>query len=120
MRQRRRRRPDTRAKKALEEAEKGGATARELAESANARGEALFDEPERAAAFFTWAKDKDTTYPEPVFNLAQSANAGEVPQTVELLKEVSKRGGKKLLKQVGFDPTFEIVKDDAEVQKLIK
>lgn len=112
---------DTRAKKALEEAEKGGATVRELAESANARGEALFDEPERAAAFFTWAKDKDTTYPEPVFNLAkQSANAGEVPQTVELLKEVSKRGGKKLLKQVGFDPTFEIVKDDAEVQKLIK
>jgi hypothetical protein len=112
---------DARAKKALEEAEKGGATVRELAEAANARGEALFDDPERAAAFFTWAKDKDTTYPEPVFNLAkQSANAGEVPPTVELLKEVSKRGGKKLLKQVGFDPTFEVVKDDAEVQKLIK
>ncbi|MDC0722212.1 hypothetical protein [Nannocystis bainbridge] len=112
---------DARAKKALEEAEKGGATVRELAESANARGEALFDDPERAAAFFTWARDKDATYPNPVFNLAkQSANAGEVPQTVELLKEVSKRGGKTLLKQVGFDPTFEIVKDDAEVQKLIK
>lgn len=112
---------DARAKKALEEAEKGGATVRELAEAANARGEALFDDPERAAAFFTWAKDKDTTYPEPVFNLAkQSANAGEVPPTVELLKEVSKRGGKKLLKQVGFDPTFEVVKDDSEVQKLIK
>lgn len=112
---------DARAKKALEEAEKGGATVRELATAANARGEALFDDPERAAAFFTWAKDKDTTYPDPVFNLAkQSANAGEVPGTVELLKEVSKRGGKTLLKQVGFDPTFEIVKDDAEVQKLIK
>ncbi|WAS93401.1 hypothetical protein [Nannocystis punicea] len=112
---------DTRAKKALEEAEKGGATVREVAEAANARGEALFDEPERAAAFFTWAKDKDTTYPNPVFNLAkQSANAGDTAPTVELLKEVSKRGGKTLLKQVGFDPTFEIVKDDAEVQKLIK
>jgi hypothetical protein len=112
---------DARAKKALEEAEKGGATVREVAAAANARGEALFAEPERAAAFFTWAKDKDTTYPEPVFNLAkQSANAGEVAPTVELLKEVSKRGGKTLLKQVGFDPTFEIVKDDSEVQKLIK
>ncbi|MBZ5709473.1 hypothetical protein [Nannocystis pusilla] len=112
---------DARAKKALEEAEKGGATARELAEAANARGVALFDDPERAAAFFTWAKDKDTTYPDPVFNLAkQSANAGDVAPTVELLKEVSKRGGKTLLKQVGFDPTFEVVKDDTEVQKLIK
>lgn len=112
---------DARAKKALEEAEKGGASVRELAEAANARGEALFSEPERAASFFTWAKDKDPSYPEPVFNLAkQSANAGEIPQTVALLKEVSQRGGKKLLKQVGFDPTFEIVKDDSEVQKLIK
>ena len=56
-----------------------------------------------------------------MFKLAkQSANAGEVAPTVELLKEVSKRGGKTLLKQVGFDPTFEVVKDDAEVQKLIK
>lgn len=112
---------DAKAKKALEEAEKGGATPRELAEAANARGEALHEEPERAAEFFTWAKDKDTTYPDPVFNLAkQSVNAGEVPATVELLKEVHKRGGKKLLKQVGFDPTFALVADDPEVQKLIK
>lgn len=112
---------DAKARKALEEAEKAGATPRELAEAANARGEALFEDPERAAAFFTWARDKDPTYPEPVFNLAkQSVNAGEIPQTVELLKEVSKRGGKKLLKQIGFDPTFEIVKDDPEVQKLLK
>jgi len=112
---------DAKAKKALEDAEKAGATARELAEAANARGEALFDDADRAAAFFTWARDKDPTYPEPVFNLAkQSANAGEIPATIELLKEVHKRGGKKLLKQVGFDPTFEIVKDDAEVQKLLK
>lgn len=112
---------DARAKKALDEAEKGGASVRELAEAANKRGEALFADPERAAEFFTWAKDKDPSYPDPVFNLAkQSANAGEVPETVALLKEVSKRGGKTLLKQVGFDPVFEIVKDDAEVQKLIK
>jgi hypothetical protein len=112
---------DTRAKKAFEEAEKAGATPRELAEAANARGEALFGEPERATAFFEWARDKDPTYPEPVFNLAkQTVNAGEIPKTVEHLKEVHKRGGKKLLKQVGFDPTFEIVKDDPEVQKLLK
>lgn len=112
---------DARAKKAFEEAEKAGATPRELAEAANARGEALFGEPERATAFFEWARDKDTSYPEPVFNLAkQTANAGEIPQTVAHLKEVHKRGGKKLLKQVGFDPTFEIVKDDPEVQKLLK
>lgn len=112
---------DKNAKKALEDAEKGGATVRELAEAANARGEALFEDADRAAEFFRWARDKDPTYPEPVFNLAkQSANAGEIPATVELLKEVSKRGGKTLLKQASFDPTFEIVKDDAEAQKLLK
>lgn len=112
---------DARAKKALEEAEKAGATVREVAEAANARGEALFDDGERAAAFFTWARDKDTTYPDPVWNLAkQTVNSGEIPATVELLKEVHKRGGKKLLKQIGFDPSFEIVKDDPEVQKLLK
>ncbi len=112
---------DKNAKKALEDAEKAGATVREVAEAANARGEALFEDADRAAEFFKWARDKDPTYPEPVFNLAkQSVNAGEIPATVELLKEVHKRGGKKLLKQIGFDPSFEIVKDDPEVQKLLK
>lgn len=114
---------DTRAKKALEEAEAGGATVRELAEASNARGEMLLGagEPDRAKLAFEWARDKDTTYPDPSFNLAkQTVLAGDVAETVANLKEVHKRGGKKLLKQVGFDPTFEIVKDDPEVAKLIK
>lgn len=114
---------DTRAKKALEEAEAAGATLRELAEASNARGEALMGagEADRATAAFVWARDKDTTYPDPSFNLARlTVNAGDVAETVAHLKEVHKRGGKKLLKQVGFDPSFEIVKDDPEVSKLIK
>ncbi len=70
---------------------------------------------------FEWARDKDTTYPDASFNLAkQTANAGEVPETVAHLKEVHKRGGKTLLKQVGYDPTFEIVKDDPEISKIVK
>ena len=46
--------------------------------------------------------------------------AGEIPETVKHLQEVHKRGGKKLLKQVGYDPVFEVVKDDPEVQKIAK
>jgi len=114
---------DAKAKKALEEAEAAGATVRELAEASNERGVALLGsgEPERATAAFEWARDKDPTYPDPSFNLAkQTAMAGEIPETVKHLQEVHKRGGKKLLKQVGFDPTFEIVKDDPEVAKIIK
>ncbi len=114
---------DARAKKALEEAETGGATLRELAEASNARGVALQNagEGDRAKAAFEWARGKDPTYPDASFNLAkQTANAGEVPETVAHLKEVHKRGGKALLKQVGFDPTFEIVKDDPEISKFVK
>ncbi len=114
---------DAKAKKALEEAEAAGATPRELAEASNDRGVALLGsgEPERATAAFEWARDKDPTYPDASFNLAkQTAMAGEIPETVKHLQEVHKRGGKKLLKQVGFDPTFEIVKDDPDVQKIIK
>lgn len=114
---------DARAKKALEEAEAAGATARELAEASNARGEALMgaEKPEQATAAFEWARDKDPTYPDASFNLAkQTALAGEIPETVKHLQEVHKRGGKKLLKQVGYDPVFEAVKDDPEVQKIAK
>ncbi|MBA3546968.1 MAG: hypothetical protein H0T76_10835 [Nannocystis sp.] len=114
---------DAKAKKALEEAEAAGATVRELAEASNERGVALLGagEPERATSAFEWARDKDPTYPDASFNLAkQTAMAGEIPETVKHLQEVHKRGGKKLLKQVGFDPTFEIVKDDPEVQKIAK
>lgn len=114
---------DARAKKALEEAEAGGFTVRELAEASNARGQALQNagEGDRAKAAFEWARDKDPTYPDASFNLAkQTANAGEVPETVAHLKEVHRRGGKTLLKQVGYDPTFEIVKDDPEISKIVK
>ena len=114
---------DARAKKALEEAEAAGATLRELAEASNARGLALqlAGEGERATAAFEWARDKDTTYPDASFNLAkQTVNAGDVTETVAHLKEVHKRGGKTLLKQVGFDPTFQIVKDDPEIAKIVK
>jgi len=114
---------DARAKKALAEAEAAGATVRELAEASNLRGVALLGsgEPERATAAFEWARDKDPTYPDPSFNLAkQTAMAGEIPETVKHLQEVHKRGGKTLLKQVGFDPVFEIVKDDPDVQKIAK
>jgi len=114
---------DARTKKALEEAEAGGATVRELAEASNGRGVALQNagEGDRAKAAFEWARDKDPTYPDASFNLAkQTANAGEVPETVAHLKEVHKRGGKTLLKQVGYDPTFEIVKDDPEISKIVK
>lgn len=114
---------DARAKKALEEAEAGGATVRELAEASNARGVMLLGsgEAERATTAFEWAREKDPSYPDASFNLAkQSAMAGEIPETVKLLQEVHKRGGKTLLKQVGYDPVFEIVKDDPDVQKIAK
>ena len=114
---------DARAKKALEEAEAAGATVRELAEASNKRGVALVGagEADRATAAFEWARDKDTTYPDASFNLAkQTALAGEIPETVKHLQEVNKRGGKKLLKTVSFDPTFEVVKDDPDVQKIAK
>ena len=113
---------DARVKKALEEAEAAGATPRELAEASNARGVALMgDQPEKATAAFEWARDKDPTYPDASFNLAkQSALAGETPEAVKHLQEVNKRGGKKLLKQVGYDPVFEAVKDDPEIQKIAK
>ena len=39
------------------------------------------------------------------------------PETLAHHKEASRGGGKKLLKQVDYDPTSEAVKDDAEVQK---
>ncbi|MCA9693341.1 MAG: hypothetical protein KC636_27345 [Myxococcales bacterium] len=112
---------DDRAIKALEEAEAAGAELPELAKAANKRGESLSGDPERAAKFFEWAKDKDEKFPDPVFNLAkQAVLTGDTETTITLLEEVKKRGGKKLLKQVGFDPLFEVVKDDPKVQALMK
>ena len=40
--------------------------------------------------------------------------------TIALLTEVKSRGGKKLIKQVGYDPLFEVVKDDPAVQALMR
>jgi hypothetical protein len=107
--------------KALDEAKTAGGDVAELAKLANARGEKLVGkgEPEDAEAFFTWAKDADEKYPEPVYNLAkQSCLVGDADACKELLLEVKARGGKKLLKQVGTDPIFIIVADDSEVRKL--
>lgn len=107
--------------KALDEAKTAGGDVVELAKLANARGEKLIGkgEPEDAEAFFTWAKDADEKYPEPVYALAkQSCLVGDADACKELLLEVKKRGGKKLLKQVGTDPIFIIVADDSEIRKL--
>jgi hypothetical protein len=110
---------DERAMAALTEAETAGAKPRDLAKVANARGEKLFDTPERAKAFFEWAAQKDPKYPEPAFNLAkQAAMQGEVDLAKEWLVKTHERGGKKLLKQLGFDPMWEIVKDDPDIRKL--
>lgn len=112
---------DERAMAALAELEASGAKLRDVAKAANARGEKLFEDPERAKTFFEWAAAKDPKYPDPLFNLAkQTANAGEVEATREYLKQVKARGGKKLLTQVDFDPMWEIVKDDPEVRKLLE
>jgi hypothetical protein len=111
---------DERALEALAELETAGTKLRDVAKAANTRGEKLHDDPERAKKFFEWAAAKDPKYPDPVFNLAkQLANTGEVDPTVEKLTEVKKRGGKKLLQQIDFDPMWEIVKDDPRVRELL-
>ena len=113
---------DDEARALLAQAEAAGASPRDLARAANRRGKALFATPDRAQAFYEWAADKDPTYAEPVFNLAKlSVMQGDVPTTIERLQQVAKRkGGRKLLDQIGFDPTWEIVKDDPEVRKLLR
>ncbi len=112
---------DERALEALAEIETAGMKLRDVAKAANARGVALHATPDRAKTFFVWAMEKDDKYPDPAFNLAkQAANLGEVAETVQYLTEVKKRGGKKLLQQVDFDPMWEIVKDDPDVRALLR
>ncbi|MCB9702965.1 MAG: hypothetical protein H6711_13810 [Myxococcales bacterium] len=112
---------DDRAEKALAEAEAAGAEVADLAKAANARGEALMGDGERAQKFFEWARDKDPKNADASFNLAKmTVLAGDIPGTITHLEEVKKRGGKKLLKTVGYDPLFELVKDDPKVQALIR
>lgn len=112
---------DERAIEALAEAEKAGATVKELARAAKARGDYLYKSPERAKVFYEWSAEKDETYADPVFRLAkQKAVTGDVDDVVKLLKQVAERkGGKKLLQQIDFDPTWDIVKDDPEVRALL-
>ncbi|MEE9385788.1 MAG: hypothetical protein V3V08_20455 [Nannocystaceae bacterium] len=103
----------------LREAKKLGATVRERAKAANARGESLFATPPRAAGFFEWARATDKRFPDATFNLAKlAANSGDINQVKTLLTEVADRGGKRLLRTIEFDPTFALVANDSEVQEL--
>ena len=112
---------DERALAALDEAGTAGAKLRDIAKAANARGEKLFEHPERAKAFFEWAAAKDPKYPDPVFNLAkQAVVTGDVDEVKKHLEQVKARGGKKLLGQIEYDATWEIVKDDPAVRKLLE
>jgi hypothetical protein len=111
---------DDRALAALAEAETAGAKLRDVAAAANARGEKLFETPDRAKTFFEWAAAKDPKYPEPVFNLAkQAVITGDLEVVTKHLTEVKARGGKKLLGQIEYDATWEPVKDDPTVRKLL-
>jgi hypothetical protein len=108
---------DDRALTALTEAETAGAKPKDLARAAKARGDALFDTPDRAKPFFEWANEKDPKYPDAAFALAKQAVVlGELEETKKWLKIVHERKGKKLLQQLAFDPMWEIVKDDPEVK----
>lgn len=112
---------DAKALEMLAQAEAAGADAKDLARAANARGEALYGTPDRAKAFYEWAAQKDPKYPDPLFNLAkQAVMTGDVPTTRDYLIEVHERKGSKLLRQIEFDPMWEIVKDDPEVRKLLR
>lgn len=112
---------DDRALAALAEAKEAGAKDRDLAKAATKRGKSLLSDPERATKFFEYAQDIDKKYPDATFELAKlTANTGEAEKTIELLEEVKKRGGKKLLKNVEFDPTFALVANEPAVQKLLK
>lgn len=110
---------DADARKHLDEAQKLGANPRDLAKSANARGQDLMASPDRATPFFEYARQIDAKFPDATFNLAKfAANRGEIPKVKELLTEVAARGGKKLLDTIEFDPTFALVADDRDIQAL--
>lgn len=112
---------DKPALEVLAEAEEAGAELLDMARAANDRGEKLYASPERAKVFFEWANDKDPSYPLPAFNLAkQAAVLGELEEAKTWLKVVHERKGNKLLKQIEFDPMWEILKDDPDVQALLK
>lgn len=112
---------DAKATQLLDDAKAKGAAPTDVAKAANARGVALMGEPERAKPFFEYAMAADEKYPDAPFNLAKiAANEGDIDRVKELLAEVKARGGKKLLKTVGFDPTFALVAGEPDVEKLLK
>jgi tetratricopeptide (TPR) repeat protein len=112
---------DARAQEALAEAEAAGAEPADVAKALNARGLALFADPERAKTFFELASEKDPKYPDAAFNLAkQAAVVGELDEAKKWLTIVKERKGKKLLKQIDFDPMWEILKDDPDVRALLR
>lgn len=112
---------DARAQAAVAEAEAAGVEPAELAKALNARGEALHASPERAKTWFELALEKDAKDPKPAWNLAkQAAVVGELDEAKKWLAVVKERKGKKLLKQIEFDPMWEILKDDPDVRALLR
>lgn len=112
---------DDRLEAAMAEAEAAGVETLDVAKALNKRGEALFATPDRAKAMFELALEKDATYPNPAFNLAkQAAMLGELDEAKKWLAIVKERKGKKLLKEIEFDPMWEILKDDPDVRALLK
>lgn len=112
---------DARAKQAATEAEAAGAEPADVAKALNGRGESLHATPERAKAFFELALEKDPANPTPAWNLAkQAAVVGELDEAKKWLAVVKERKGKTLLKQIEFDPMWEILKDDPDVRALLK
>jgi hypothetical protein len=112
---------DARVQTAVAEAEAGGADPVALAKALVTRGQALFDDPERAKPYFELANDKDPKSPNAAFELAkQAALVGDVDEAKKWLAVVHERKGKKLLKRIEFDPMWEIVKDDPDVRAMLK
>lgn len=113
---------DERAFAALAEAAELGAEPKALAEAATRRARTLLgDDQDRAIAFFVWARDHDPKWPDASFELAKlAAMVGDVEDVKVHLKDVRSRGGKRLLRNVPFDPMFALVASDPDVVKLLK
>jgi hypothetical protein len=112
---------DARVTAAVTEAEAAGVDPAALAKALNARGDALYADPDRARPFFELANDKDPKDATAAFNLAkQAALVGDVDEAKKWLTVVHERKGKKLLKRIEFDPMWEIVKDDPDVRAMLK
>ena len=126
------RKPTAEAKKAFEEAKALEVEPRLLAEATLKRGKLLIrragqisDENraqstmDAAMEFYELARGADPEFPDPSFELAKvAATRGEIDRAKELLLEVKERGGKKLLRNLEIDPTFALLIDDPQVQKL--